>query len=86
MRIIHVHEGRLEIRWTWLPLWLASNPKLKSEVERQIRDACLVNGMTTSDNDLDALHRYTIKVLARTFPIPGLGHLLDALREVKEPA
>lgn len=84
MRIIHMHEGRLEIRWTWLPLWLASNPKLKSEVERQIRDACLVNGMTTSDSDLDALHRHAIKILTRTFPIPGLGRYLSAIKEVDE--
>ncbi len=84
MRIVHMHEGRLEIRWTWLPLWLASNPKLKAEIERQIRDAVLVNGLTTSDRDLNALHRYTIKLFARTFPIAGLDRYLDALRQIPE--
>lgn len=83
MRLVHIREGRLEIRWTWLPLWLAQNPRLKSEVERQLRDALLVNGMTTAERDLDALHRYAVKLIYRVFPIAGIDRFLDGLREIE---
>ena len=86
MRLVQFQEGMLEIRWTWLPYWLAVNPKLKLEVEREMKDAVLLNGLTPSDEDLDALHTYVRDRFTKTFPaFPGLGAYLDAITLVEEP-
>lgn len=86
MRLVQVRDGVLEIRWTWLPYWLAVNPKMKSDVEREMRDAVLLNGVTPSDEDLDALHDFVRARFERTFPaFQGLGAYLQAISQVEEP-
>ena len=81
-----MREGRLEVRWTWLPYWLAVNPKLVLVIEREMRDRVLLGGVTTSEKDLDALHDFVRDRLQQQFKFPGLDKLLDALRSVEEPA
>jgi hypothetical protein len=86
MRLVQLRDGALEIRWTWLPYWLAVNPKLKTLVEREMRDAALLGGVTTSEADLDGLHDFVLRRLSALFPaFPGLREHLDGLRLVKEP-
>ena len=86
MRLVQIRDEALEVRWTWLPYWLAVNPKLKAEVEREMRDAVLLGGVTTSPEDLDGLHSFVRDRLCRLFPaFPGLSQYLDALRAVEEP-
>lgn len=86
MRLVQIRDGHLEVRWTWLPYWLAVNPKLKTEVERGMRDAVLLGGVTTSEDDLDALHSYVVDRFSALFPVfEGLGRYLDALRGIPEP-
>lgn len=86
MRLVQMRDGALEIRWTWLPFWLAVNPKLKTLVERELRDATLLCGVTTSTADLDAMHRWVVRRLSALFPaFPGLREHLDGLRLVSEP-
>lgn len=86
MRLIHLRDGALEIRWTWLPYWLAVNPKLKTLVERELHDAVLLCGVTTSDRDLDAMHDWVRDRLCALFPaFQGLGAYLDGLRHLAEP-
>lgn len=86
MRLVHIREGALEIRWTWLPYWLAVNPRLATLVERELHDAVLLCGATTSEADLDAMHRWVARRLSALFPaFPGLQEHLDSLRLVAEP-
>lgn len=86
MRLVQLRDGALEIRWTWLPYWLAVNPKLKLLVEREMRDACLLGGVTTSDADLDALHEFVVQRLGALFPaFVGLQAYLSGLKVVEEP-
>lgn len=87
MRIIQLQDGVLEVRWTWLPFWMAANPALKQLIDDELKDACLLNAVTGSEEDLDALHRYCCRRLQERFPaFPGLGRYLDALTTVQEPA
>lgn len=86
MRLVQVRDGVLEVRWTWLPYWLAVNPKLKSEVEREMRDAVLLGGVTAEEADLDGLHVFVRDRLQTLFPtFQGLALYLDAVTSVKEP-
>lgn len=86
MRFVQLRDGALEIRWTWLPYWLAANPKLKLIVEREMRDAVILQGVTTSYDDLDALHEFVIRRLSALFPaFPGLYAYLDRIRLLPEP-
>lgn len=92
MRLVQLHivdpdnpVPALEIRWTWLPFWLATNPKLQQDVGRLFQDAVLLNGVTPSDDDLDGLHRLVSRLIQRAFPaFDGLDQFLRGL-EVIEP-
>ena len=87
MRLVQIRGGQLELRWTWLPYWLAVNPKMKSELERELRDAVLLGGVTTSEKDLDALHAFARRRIEKTFPgFPGIGAYLDGLLQLEEPS
>lgn len=83
MKLVQYRDDVLEVRWTWLPYWLAVNPKLKNDVDRELRDIVLINGMTNSEEDLLALHAYVATKLANLFPsFEGLGPYLDNLKTV----
>lgn len=86
MRLVHIRDGALEVRWTWLPYWIAVHPKLKSDLEDELRDAALLSGATTAEADLDAMHVFVRDRLVRMFPIfPGLSTFLDGLLLIEEP-
>ncbi len=82
MRIVRINEGRLEIRWTWLPYWLASAPSLVRETETSMKDAIVMNGVTP--DDLDGLHDYVISRISARFPGFNLKPVLEALSHVPE--
>lgn len=86
MRIVQINAGVLGIRWTWLPFWLAVNPKIKDSVEAEMRDAVLLGGVTNDDEDMDGLHHFVVRRLQNTFPdFVGLDRFLDSIRCVEEP-
>jgi hypothetical protein len=86
MRLVQYTEGALEIRWTWLPYWIAVNPKLVQGVEVALRDAVLVNGLTTSPEDLDRMHSFVVRRLCALFPgFVGLETYLESVSSVQEP-
>jgi hypothetical protein len=83
VRLVHLHGGELQVRWTWLPCWMALNPKTKEVVGREMRDLALLNGLTTRDEDLDRLHDWVRDRFCGLFPaFSGLGEYLDALSAV----
>jgi hypothetical protein len=87
MRMVQIRDGALEIRWTWLPYWLAVNPRLKTELERELHDAVLLCGVTTSEPDLDAMHEWVITRLQALFPaFQGLRAYLDGISQLREPS
>ena len=86
MRLVQIRDGALEIRWTWLPYWIAINPKLKTEIERELHDSVLLCGVSTSESDLDAMHDFVRERLVRLFSaFSGLDGYLDALKLIHEP-
>ena len=86
MRLVQIRDGVLEVRWTWLPFWMATNPKLKEKLEEEMRDAISMGGVSESEPDLDSLHDYVVRRLQEMFPThPGLGELVDGLKYVQEP-
>lgn len=89
MRFVELINGAFEVRWTWLPFWLATNPKLRTSLEGELRTLVALNGLTDSEADLDMLHAHVVRRLQELFPqAGGLGGFLDGLRavELAEPA
>lgn len=86
MRLVELIDGAVELRWTWLPYWLGANSRLRAELETELRDIALLNGLTESDEDLDALNRTFCRRIQARFPaFPGLGAALSALSGVQGP-
>ena len=86
MRLVQMRDDVLEVRWTWLPFWLATIPKLKELLEDEMRDAIHMGGVTESEPDLDALHDYVVRRLQEMFTgHQGLAEFLDSLKFVQEP-
>jgi hypothetical protein len=80
LRIIDLIDGSFEIRWMWLPFWLATHVKLKTNLELELRTLIAMNAITDTEEDLDALHRHVVRRIQETFPaFPGLGAHLDGL-------
>lgn len=85
MRLVQLREGVLELRWTWLPFWLACNPVLKTELEAYIRDRCILGGVTTSPKDLDAIHKAIVDWFGVRFgEFPGLKDYVASIELVQE--
>lgn len=84
MKFIELIDGAFEIRWTWLPFWLATNPKLKTSLEGEMKALIALNGVQDSEEDLAMLHRHVVKRLQEMFPeMRGLDVFLDGLRAVQ---
>ncbi len=84
MRLVDYIDGALEIRWTWLPYWLATNGRLKQDLERELASIVLEGPVTSADEDLDQLHDAICRMLQERFPsFPGLGEALKALKLIR---
>jgi hypothetical protein len=84
MRFAELIDGALEIRWTWLPYWIAINPALIREVEEEVFDAVKLNGATNSASDMNALHKLTCEAIGRRLPtFTGLSVFLEGLAQVR---
>ncbi len=85
MKIVEFSDGALELRWTWLPYWMAVSPMLKLEVEDTIKDALVLNQIPADDAGLERINTFVINLLAKKFKIPGLAEFLTALSNVQDP-
>ena len=84
MRIVELIDGAFEIRWTWLPFWLATNPKLRTSLEGELRTLVALNGLTDSEADLEVLHTHVLNRLDALFPqVKGLAEFLDGMKELE---
>lgn len=85
VRLVELIDGAVELRWTWLPYWLGANARLRAELETELRDIALLNGLTESDKDLDALNQTLCRRIQARFPaFHGLGTALGALSTIHE--
>lgn len=83
MRFVELIDGAFEVRWTWLPFWLATNPKLKTSLEGELQTIIALSGLTDSDADLDTLHNHVVRRLQELSPgMKGLDQFLHGLRTV----
>jgi hypothetical protein len=86
VRFVCIVEGALEVRWTWLPYWLAINPPLIRSIEDEVFDLAKLNATTNSEADLELLHTRVCELLGAAFPaFPGLAQFLRGLSQVQEP-
>lgn len=85
MRFVGLRDGQLELRWTWLPYWLATGPALPREIDMFMRDIVIINGMPPTDESLERIEDLVIRLLQARFKIEGLAEYLRALRHVREP-
>lgn len=83
MRLVAETDGVVEIRWTWLPFWLAMNPELVAALERDLRAHIRV-GEPLTDALLDSWHDRVVAAIEKKFPnFTGLSAFLNALKEVQ---
>jgi flagellar biosynthesis/type III secretory pathway chaperone len=83
MKLVEAVGGAFEVRWTWLPFWLATNPKLKTVLEVEMKTLVALNGVTDSEEDLLAMHRHVARRLQELFPeFTGLQAYLESLETV----
>jgi hypothetical protein len=85
MKWVYVDHGRLELRWTWLPWWIVSSPKMKTRIESHLTDLLALNAIPVSTPEellTDRLDEKVKHLIATLFPIQGLSSYLDALRKV----
>jgi hypothetical protein len=86
MRLVSLDQGVLQLAWSWMPLWLALNPTLQHELTALAKDVSLLNGLTASPGDLDALSAWVRRRLVAKYPqIQGLEAYLEALEAVRLP-
>lgn len=84
MRLVELIDGTLELRWTWLPYWLATNGRLKQELEAELRDAAAINALTDDPLHLDWLHAFVCRRIQARFPkMYGLEAALRAFGIVR---
>ena len=80
MKLIANNDGVLELQWAWLPYWMASNPQLRSELERDVRDRMLLNAISIAEIDL--LHNYALDALRNRFAnVPGAVAVIEAIAQ-----
>lgn len=79
-----LQQGALEIRWTWLPYWLAAGPKLHGELQSLMRDTVLLNGLPPTEESLDLIEEFLLREIGKRFKIPGLVDFLRALHNIPE--
>jgi hypothetical protein len=85
MRLVDLQDGKLELRWTWLPYWMAAGPALQGEVNALLRDAVVINGMLPDEDGLDRIHNFALFLLTRRFPsFSGLKAYLRGIQEVEQ--
>lgn len=84
MHLVILNEGRLEVRWTWLPYWLAAGPALSRDVERLMNDVVIMNGMPPTEESLGRISTFVVNTIVQRFPIPGLREYIDGIRHVQE--
>ena len=83
MTFVEIIDGALELRWTWLPYWLATNGKLKQEIEDELRAAVSSNLLTDDPARMAELHSLVCKRIQERFPeMLGLEDALKAFERV----
>lgn len=84
MKIVELIDGAWEIRWTWLPLWLATNPKLRSSLEGELQTLVALSGLTDSESDAELLHAHVVRRLQELFPaFKGLDVFLNGMKSIE---
>lgn len=84
MRLLTFEGLQPKIRWTWLPYWLGSNPRLRQELELEVRDIMLLTGR--SPEHVDILEQKLFQRIQARFPaLDGLLGVLQSYRGVLEP-
>lgn len=84
MNLVEVVDGAFELRWTWLPYWLATNGKLKQELETELKAAVASKEITDHPAHLAHLHNLVCKLIQSRFPqMEGLETALMSLKHVR---
>jgi hypothetical protein len=84
VRLVDFRDGKLEVRWTWLPYWIAAGPQFLTEIERTMHDAIIINGMPPNEDSFERVENFLLRLIEGRFRIEGLGDYLRALRFVRE--
>lgn len=83
MNLVHSSrekEGALEVAWTWMPFWLASNPKLILDVDSALLER--YRGRKLDQGCLEEMGETVIETIISHHPIAGLEGLLRAITGV----
>lgn len=83
MNWVFVDKDRCELRWMWLPTFLAQNTALLKELELELNKR--FKGMQATERNLAAMDVFIMTWLQSKIPyIPGLQRYLEGLKYVEE--
>lgn len=67
-------------------MWVAMNPRIRQLMEKELQDLVLLNGVSDTPQDQQALNARFLERIQQLFPhIQGLRDFLDALKWVETP-
>jgi hypothetical protein len=82
MRLINFENGRLDVKFMWLPVFIGQNAAAMNEL--QIAGLAKFRNSPVTDAVLDEVNAWVIQWICKRFPIEGLDQYLSAIRNVKE--
>lgn len=83
LRLVEVVDNHIEIRWTWMPYWIASNGKVVQELEKELKTFMAEERLSINAEGLDRLHTELCDRIQARFPaFYGLGDVLKGFRNV----
>jgi hypothetical protein len=87
MLLVHpktIGHGKWEVKWTWLPYFLAADIELIKHVDKVMTQE--YSGAEVEENqDLQLLnmHNRVVELITEKYPIPGLINYLYAIAHVE---
>lgn len=82
MRIVTYENGRLEVKFMWLPVFIGQNMAMMKEL--QIAGQAKFGGLIYDDKTLAEIDDWVVNWICKRFPIEGLDKYLRAIEHVKE--
>lgn len=80
MRWVMHEEGKVEVRWIWLPTFIGQNIALMKRLDTALGKYL---GHRADDALLDEMNAFVVDFLCMEYPMPGLRKYLEALKHVE---
>lgn len=82
MLLVHpkTKKGRLEVKWTWMPYFLASDTELIRSVDGSLTEK--FKGKELTQELMEGVHEEVLDLISEKYPIQGLKSYLRGIEVV----